>query len=142
MRRLDHGVAVLTTVFICLALWLPGDSIPALEDDLPWRLPPHADKWVHGLLFFVETLSLHRSARWWPRRRAQGARAHTAPGLGNAVIVAILLALITEWFQGQIPQRNIDGLDLVANLTGILAFVLLHVLWRRLGRPCGGLGRP
>lgn len=130
-RRLDHGLAVLMTLFTCLVLWLPGDSIPPLEDDLPWTLPPHADKGIHGLLFFIETLFLYRSARWWPHlRRITG----TLSSLGSTVIFAMLLALITEWTQGKIPQRTTDGLDLVANFAGIFAFAISHILWRRLRR--------
>lgn len=114
-------MATAATVITCLFLMMPGDSIPPLEDGLPWAIPPHADKVVHGLLFFLETLFLHRSMRWWPASRP----------LLRASGLSLTLALVTELAQGWVPRRNTDGLDLLANSLGVLAFVLVHLMWRR-----------
>lgn len=112
----------------CLALGLPGDSIPPLESELPWTLPPYADKLVHGTLFFLETWFLQRSARWWSRLPSPPA------AWKPAAVIALTLAGVTELMQSLIPQRTTDGMDLIANVLGILAFVLCHLMWRRKSR--------
>lgn len=114
------------TVITCLLLFVPGDSIPTLEKELPWALPPHADKVVHSALFFLETLFLHRSLRWQPRPRP----------ILLATGSALTLALATELVQGFIPHRTADGWDLIADGLGILAFVFVH-LTRCRRRPVG-----
>lgn len=111
----------MATALTCLFLLLPGDSISPLERELPWALPPHADKLVHGVLFFLETGFLYRSWRWWPGLRP----------LLLAGVSALTLALSTELVQGFIPQRSTDGMDLLANGLGILAFAIVHMLRRR-----------
>ncbi len=128
--RRDFALAVVATSITCLLLCLPGDSISPLEEELPWVLPPHADKLVHGVLFFLETWFLHRSLRWWPGFR---------PVL-LAVVSALTLALSTELLQGFIPRRNTDGMDLLADGLGILAFVIVHLLRRRRHRYAGRHG--
>jgi VanZ family protein len=87
---------------------MPSSGVPHLRI-------PHADKWVHGLLYFG-------FAVLW---------AFSAPAGGNRMLqmvvgAAIVLGWVIELLQGAIPSlgRSYDNYDLLADALGAAAGAL------------------
>lgn len=107
-------VALGWSVLLCVLLLMPGG--PSEAPGLLAKLPRGIDKVVHLALFAIEAALLDRAfvMLGWAR------------SLRTATIVAVLLAIGTEWGQSWVPRRGTDVFDLVANLGG----VALAVWWR------------
>lgn len=103
-------IALLALALALFALLSPGDPEPGID-------LPHLDKLVHVVLFAGFTLS------WL--------LAIGIPSMLRRVLVlllAILLALMTELAQQYIPHRSSDWYDLLANSAGISLGLLVFVL--------------
>ncbi len=103
------AAAVLWTVLLLVALLTPGDNISELDDGFSLPLPDGADKVVHAGLFSFETFFL---VRWLRSSR------YERPLL-TAILMATLLAVLTEVLQIWVPQRTGDPADLLADQLGI-----------------------
>ncbi|MEM7349336.1 MAG: VanZ family protein [Acidobacteriota bacterium] len=107
-----HGTTLIWTVFVGLALFMPGDGLQPDTGLFPWTLPEGTDKLIHSFLFFFEALFLYRSLRLlespWPP-------------LPTAIGAAILLGALTEWAQLSLPDRSGDLGDWIADILGALA---------------------
>ena len=132
--RAAHLPAVVAGLAVAVALLLPVDpvlewlsSLPLLSswldgDDSGQRLPGHADKLVHLVLFAALAPFVHRSAELWSRLSPLLGGALVAGAVGTVAYSGVLEAL-----QG-LTGRSADPLDLIANAIGVgmyVAFVLV-----------------
>ncbi len=111
-----------TLLVLVLTLW-PGDSFPALGEDLQRALPGGSDKIVHALLFLFETIFVARALR---------ALGHQRPLLA-AIAAAASLAALTELLQLFTPSRSGDLADFAADQIGIAAYAGTVAVRRALG---------
>lgn len=105
--------AVAWTLLIVALCSIPGESLPAAP-------AASADKLVHFAIFLV--------FGWlW-----LGVTNHSRKAaVRNVLIAGILLAGLTEIYQGLLPfDRQPDAYDVLANAAGLLAAVGAHHLWR------------
>lgn len=100
---------MLVTAAVALLLLTPGNGLPDLPGPLPEWVMAFGDKIVHGVLFFIETLALHRALR------------HHYPRTARlwAVVLTATLSLFTELAQLAIPFRDGSLADLLADGVGI-----------------------
>ena len=110
MIPLRHPVLWMLSGSVLLLLVVTGSVIPGVvvsEYD-------GADKVVHMLSYFV--LMVWFSGMYARRRQAPIA------------LTLILFGIVLEFIQAQLPYRQFDPLDLVANATGILLGLCLSLL--------------
>ena len=111
---LPRALALLWTLLILIGVSLPGASLP--------KAPVLSfDKVVHFGMFAVLGVlwlwALQGSFRWQVARVLLGGGTY---------------AVVTELYQGLLGTgRQPDVYDALANLLGLLAAVLLSILWRR-----------
>ncbi len=108
-------------------LLLPGSALAALADwlalaDTPGPQVSGSDKFVHAFLFGLCGLT---SLRAWGAQRS-----HTV----RTVLALTLFAVATEVLQLWVPGRSASLGDLVADLLGVLAGMVLAA-WTMRSRP-------
>ena len=110
MISLRHPVLWMLSGLVLLLLVATGSVIPLVvvsEYDA-------ADKVVHMISYFI--LMVWFSGMYARRRQAPIA------------LTLILFGIVLEFIQAQLPYRQFDSLDLVANATGILLGLCLSLL--------------
>lgn len=104
----------LWAAFIALATSTPGSRLP--------RPPfPHFDLLVHGILYGVLGLLLHRAISRGTRLRKRG--------WSVAFVVALAYAIIDEVHQLWIPNRSFALGDILADAAGAALGILLYASW-------------
>jgi VanZ family protein len=98
-------------------------SVPGDPESL--HVPAHADKVVHVLLYGGLAYVYLRGDT---RRRAG------LVGLGKALALVLAAGLVDELYQGMVPHRGQELMDLLADLAGGAAGALLALATAR--RPC------
>ena len=111
-----------------MALWIAFIFVMSSIPDLPGEyrhLPPHADKVVHFIEYFVLAILLYRGL------------SGDAPGNMNGVLAALVLlgvgiAGLDELYQSVVPGRDSSFADLASDIGGIAvgAFVVFS-RWKR-----------
>ncbi|MFH0778639.1 MAG: VanZ family protein [Candidatus Eisenbacteria bacterium] len=119
MRELEQEDVRFLSSF--LRLWLPVlgyiTLIFALSSisDLPGpKRIPYIDKIAHFTEYGILGLLLGRAFR------RSGARFLAKFWFGLAVLAAVAVGFIDEWFQSTVPGRERSNLDLLADLAGVI----------------------
>ncbi len=124
-RHLRWALALSFLLFLLWLMVMADRGQSHLLFDLA-RATPHGDKIGHLLLF--ATLTLLANAALGYRR--------LWPGILLGSLLVLLFALGEELSQAWFPNRTLDLLDALADLTGIAGANLLG-LWRRRSRSSG-----
>ena len=109
------------TRWVPLALWITFIFVMSSIPDLPGEyrdLPPHSDKVVHFIEYFILALLLYRGL------------ANDASGRMNVLLVALVLigigiAGLDELYQSIVPRRDSSVADLASDIGGIAAGALV-----------------
>lgn len=109
------------TRWVPLALWIAFIFVMSSIPDLPGEyrdLPPHSDKVVHFIEYFILALLLYRGL------------ANDASGRMNVLLVALVLigigiAGLDELYQSIVPRRDSSVADLASDIGGIAAGALV-----------------
>jgi len=137
VREMEEGDVRFLSVF--LKLWLPVLGYVTLifllssVSELPGRrLLPHMDKVAHfveyGILGFLVARAFRHSqiyfvTRFW---------------LGLAIIAALAVGFLDEWYQNTVPGRERSSLDFVADAVGVLfgqlILLVMEKKWERKSR--------
>jgi VanZ family protein len=115
MRALNYIPALLWTAVIFWLLTKDAEGLPSLW----WLKFPHSDKAVHAMLFGIGGVLLSLAADY--RRR------------NWAVVIAwaITVGAATEYIQHCcVDSRNGDLADLLADVVGALASLIVVSTWR------------
>ena len=126
-RRWALGWALL---LFTLTSWPSPPRVPVVSGI------PNFDKLVHCAIYAVEAWLIYRSVRWPGEPRFSLARALAIVGVMSVWGVA------DETHQTWIPQRSMEGADVLADVTGA-AFGALVASWMSRGnRPSGSGADP
>jgi VanZ family protein len=108
-------IAILWAVATLGACLMPGDEIPQVD-------VPLADKWVHFMLFGIQTLLLLWSQ---PAGRKQ-----IAAGAFSVALFGILVEVL-QWITYPLLHRQFDMGDIAANVIGVVLGATLFFLGQR-----------
>lgn len=122
MRYLFPGAFFL---FICWIIYLADSGQDSLFFQLV-RAIPYGDKLGHvvlyGLLAFLLNLALRgRSVRWLGLELQRGA------------LIVLAFALLEEATQAFFPNRTLDWVDILSDVTGVVMFSYLSLMVLRRG---------
>lgn len=122
IRRNAWFLATLWAVAVLMLTLMPGNDVPAW----PWAEAVHLDKFVHAILFAVQSLLLGIALG------SMGAWRSRISPVAVAALVAIVYGGVIELLQeGMDAGRHGDVLDLLADSVGAL---IGYGLLRRRGR--------
>ncbi len=116
------------TRWVPLALWVAFIFVMSSIPDLPGEyrhLPPHADKVVHFIEYFVLAILLYR-----------GIRGDESDGMRGVLIALVLLGVgiagLDELYQSIVPGRDSSIADLASDVGGIVAGAyVVFSRWKR-----------
>jgi VanZ family protein len=124
---------------IFLRLWLPVLGYVTLifalssTSDLPGtRLFPHMDKVAHFVEYGILGLLVGRAFRH------SGIYFVTRFWLGLAIVAALAVGFLDEWYQSTVPGRERSNFDFLADAAGVLcgqiALLVMEKKWARKNR--------
>ena len=122
--RLVRTVLIFWLPLACWILVIHGlSSTPA--DELPQIAIPHADKLFHLVIYFVFGVLIMRAFD----------HSFFNVGLAKLAVLAIIItlccAVADELHQRLVPGRWCDPFDLIADIMGLLAGVLIYAAERK-----------
>lgn len=111
-------IGVLPVTILVLYLMVAPDTSPGISDlSYLFGGTEITDAVGHVVLFCTLTFVWYHALRYrWNRRTAFLA----------AIAVAGVLGTITEFLQGIVPHRGMAFLDLLANWSGVILFMLMY----------------
>ena len=116
------------TRWIPLALWIAFIFVMSSIPDLPGEyrdLPPHSDKVVHFIEYFVLAILLYRGIR---NDRIE----RVGVVLSILVMMGIGIAGLDELYQSIVPGRDSSAADLAADIGGVtVGAVIIFFRWKR-----------
>jgi VanZ family protein len=111
-----------------LALWIAFIFVMSSIPDLPGEyreLPPHTDKVVHFIEYFVLAILLYRGLR-------SDANGRMSSLLTALVLIGVGVAGLDETYQGIVPGRDSSVADLASDVGGIAAgAIVVFSRWKR-----------
>jgi VanZ family protein len=105
--------AALWFLLIMVLLSLPGESFPTVEF---WK----PDKIAHILLFGGQAVLL-----WVALVLPYPGRTHRLRPYLHAGVATASFGILSEWYQAVFTTRAADAYDMVANIIGVILFLLL-----------------
>jgi len=118
-----YGLAFVMVVTITVLSLTPAYLFRNVESTLP--LFPGFDKCVHGLMYFILTLSVLFALPQSERGRIRS--------MVSVAVATSLYGVLMEFCQGYLTStRSMDGFDMLANAAG--AFCCVGMVWRLVRR--------
>ena len=116
------------TRWVPLALWIAFIFVMSSIPDLPGEykdLPPHSDKVVHFIEYFVLAILLYRGIRNDDRGRISRV-------MSALVLIGISVAGLDELYQSIVPGRDSSLADLLSDIGGVAAGAAIMLYrWKR-----------
>ena len=120
MYKVISTISVSFFVFIGWIIYLANTGQKSIFFDLVARIP-YGDKLGHFCLFGCLTLAANLLLKF---RRVNFSNVTIYTG----TVLVFLFVLIEEFSQHFIPNRTLDGVDLIADILGIMLFNFLTIL--------------
>ena len=113
-------LAISWLLFVCWALWTPGDKLPQpLEFDF-------ADKLEHFFVFAVLSFLWGRTGTLDKEKRIIPGRLKT-----NVLAFSVVFPIVAEFVQKMVPNRAFDLGDILANLIGsAIGLIVFFILYK------------
>ena len=116
------------TRWVPLALWIAFIFVMSSIPDLPGEykdLPPHSDKVVHFIEYFVLAILLYRGIR-------NDDRGRISQVMSALVLIGISVAGLDELYQSIVPGRDSSLADLLSDIGGVAAGAAIMLYrWKR-----------
>lgn len=116
------------TRWVPLALWIAFIFVMSSIPDLPGEyrdFPPHTDKVMHFIEYFVLAILLYRGIR-------NDETGRISVELAALVLIGVGVAGLDELYQSIVPGRDSSVADLASDMGGVVAGALIMFYsWKR-----------